>query len=124
SSSLDQLIYRHKNRLEMLCTKFLHNKINLEEYNVLLNDLSKRLNDGLTRVLTAKEQQLFNQARHLELVNPKNVLSRGYAIVKNRKNQVVYSSKDLKQHERLNIVLRDDEVNVIVDKKAWQDELI
>jgi len=123
-SAQDQLIDRRKNRLEMLCARFLHNKINLKEYNVLLNNLSKRLNDGLIGKLAAKEQQLLTSARHLELVNPRNILSRGYAIVKNRNNQVVYSSKELKQHERLSIILRDDEVSAIVDKKHHQDELI
>lgn len=123
-SAQDQLIYRRKNRLEMLCAKFLHNKINLEEYNVLLNNLSKRLNDSLTRALAVKHQQLLTSVRHLELVNPRNILSRGYAIVKNQNNQVVYSSKELKPRERLSIVLRDDEVGAIVDKNHYQDELI
>jgi exodeoxyribonuclease VII large subunit len=123
-SALNQLVYRRKNNLQMLCAKFVHNKINLEESRALLENLSRQLSSNMDRVLTAKTRQLQVSSRHLELVNPKNILSRGYAIVKNQENHVIYSSKDLKQYERLNIILRDDEVNVIVDKKAHQDELI
>ncbi|MCE3269085.1 MAG: exodeoxyribonuclease large subunit, partial [Burkholderiales bacterium] len=123
SAALERLLYQRKNRLEIVYAKLLHNKINLEEHNALLNRLYKQLNNTFSQLLASKEQKIFNVARHLELVNPRNILSRGYAIVKNKNNQIIYSSNDLKQYEKLNIILRDDEINVIVEKSSFQDKL-
>ncbi|MCC2645913.1 MAG: exodeoxyribonuclease large subunit, partial [Burkholderiales bacterium] len=122
-AALERLLYQRKNRLEIVYAKLLHNKINLEEHNALLNRLYKQLNNTFSQLLASKEQKIFNVARHLELVNPRNILSRGYAIVKNKNNQIIYSSNDLKQYEKLNIILRDDEINVIVEKSSFQDKL-
>ena len=69
---------------------------------------------------------LINLGRNLDLVNPTNILSRGYAIVKNKRGMVVRGSQDVKHHERIEIVLLSNNVSAIVDKNynSQQDELI
>lgn len=115
-SSLNQLISRRQNRFDMFCTRLLRSKINQDGYNIRLDSLSKRLKNSISSILAIKAGQLLAQSRHLELVNPKNILSRGYAIVKSSSKKVVYSSDDLQDHERIYIILRDDQINAVVDK--------
>lgn len=115
-SSLNQLISRRQNRFDMFCTRLLRSKINQDGYNIRLDSLSKRLKNSISSILAIKAGQLLAQSRHLELVNPKNILSRGYAIVKSSSKKVVYSPDDLQDHERIYIILRDDQINAVVDK--------
>lgn len=115
-SSLNQLISCRQNRFDMFCTRLLRSKINQDGYNIRLDSLSKRLKNSISSILAIKAGQLLAQSRHLELVNPKNILSRGYAIVKSSSKKVVYSSDDLQDHERIYIILRDDQINAVVDK--------
>lgn len=123
---LMQLLDKRRSRLELLCSNLSYNKISLTKYELTTSSLMKRLTAGLNNLLISKNRDLGIQARHLELVNPGNVLSRGYAIVKNRNNKVIYSSNELSSHERIHIVLRDDVMSAIVDKKhnPNQDELL
>ena len=110
------LTYRKRNNLTILYNGLLHNKINLSEHKFLLASLEKRLHGGMSSTIARKNQLLLSESRHLELVNPKNVLSRGYAIVRNKNNQVIYASNQLQEHQKISIILRDDEINAIVDK--------
>lgn len=114
-SSLNQQICLRKNRLELLYTKLIHSKVSLDEYNTLLSTLSKRLDSSIEVMLAAKRQQILMQTRHLQLVNPSNILSRGYAIVKDQNHQVVYMASKLKPLERISIMLHNGTINAIVD---------
>jgi exodeoxyribonuclease VII large subunit len=125
-NELEQLLYKRNSRLQYLSSKLSSKKINLEQHGLVVIHLSSRLNHGINKVLVNKRQQVVSLLRHLHLVNPTNVLSRGYAIVKNRKHEVVYASHDVKDHERIEITLYKDSISAIADLKhnTQQEELI
>ncbi len=66
-------------------------------------------------IYQGKEQKLLLLKTELEALNPKNILSRGYAIVKDEKGKIVKDTKRLKPGERINITLHKGEVNAIIE---------
>ena len=49
---------------------------------------------------------------HINSLNPKNIMKRGYSIVYNKKDQVVKDVKNIKDKEKLNIKLYTGEIEV------------
>ena len=125
-NELSQLLYRRNAELQYLGSKLDVRKMNLGGHKLVVEHLLSRLKQGMNKILDNKNQQQVNLLRHLYLVNPTNILSRGYAIVKNRKHEVIYSSDDVSHNERIEITLYKDSLSVIADKKhnPKQDELI
>lgn len=123
---IKQLISSRRQRLDYLRAKFDTRHLNLSSYQIQLLHLHDRLNKATKQVLINKSAQLTTVERDLELLNPHNILSRGYAIVKNKRGNVVQSSNDVVHNERIELVLRNDSLSAIVDKKynANQEELI
>jgi len=113
-------------KLNQLEAAIRRNKPELSQYLQQLKHLRDKLTLGYKNLLREKDNKLNNLTHHLELVNPYHILSRGYAIVRNKDGKVVYSSKDIKQHERISIMLKEEQLSAIVDKKhdKQQDELI
>jgi exodeoxyribonuclease VII large subunit len=50
--------------------------------------------------------------RELVLLNPKNILDRGYSIIQNSKGEIISKVIDLKQEDKLTIILSDGEVKI------------
>lgn len=87
----------------------------LEQSRVSLNNLSKShilLNPLNLFIKHNNSLELF--INKLELLNPLNVLSKGYSVTKS-KGKVINSSKDVKINDKLNIKLLDGEVEAIVE---------
>ena len=84
------------------------------------------LQSSFRQLLRRQTTHLDSLERQLNLINPSNVLARGYAIVKNKSGNVVFSSEDVAHHERINVILSKDVISAIVDKKhrEEQEELI
>ena len=50
--------------------------------------------------------------RKLELINPMNVLKKGYSIIKNEENKSIKSIKDIKDLKSIKLVLADGEIDI------------
>lgn len=82
-----------------------------------LSTISQRLNTALTHRLENKQQQLEKLAAALHAISPLSTLERGYAIVKNKQNNlIVRDAKQLKLKDRLNITLQNGNLDCTVDK--------
>lgn len=80
------------------------------------------LNRQLLRILAEQEQRLKQLAAHLHTMNPKNVLSRGYAILfHEKKDSVILSSKSLSNGMRICALLHDGEIEAMVDNVSPHD---
>lgn len=125
-TSMKQLVNNYITMLNLYKSKLAQGKVNILPYQKQLKNLEDRLSRATTLLVQRKNQQLTNIYRHLDLVNPSNILARGYAIVKNRQGRVLYSSSDVKHNERIEVILKTDKLSAIVDKnyKVEQDELI
>ncbi|MFN8771304.1 MAG: exodeoxyribonuclease VII large subunit [Neisseriaceae bacterium] len=125
-SLIIKVIVQNKAALQLLQLKLDPKKINTLGLNNKLNHLSNRLNLGITNKLRIVKNKLANITTQLELLNPHNVLNRGYAIVRSIDGKVVCKDKDVKHHQRVEILLKEDTLSAIIDKKynSEQTELL
>jgi len=65
--------------------------------------------------------ELFNQTRLLQSLDPKGVLQRGYAILKDSRGKGLVSAAQLKPGQEVAVVLRDGEVGATVTRAGKQE---
>ena len=92
---------------------YMQNKEKLNLINLNLNKIIKRkLEDNVDELRTLMEK--------LELVNPLNVLKRGFSLTY-KNNKIIKSVKNVKKDDILNIKLKDG--NIIVNVKEINNEI-
>jgi len=116
AKSMLRLFDGYSNKLNMLNMRLNIRKINLTQFNNKLNILNSRLYVAVAQLTKTKNAQLEVLCRNLELVNPSNILSRGYAIVKNESGVVMLSENDVIQHEMLEITLHHGKIGAVAEK--------
>lgn len=67
--------------------------------------------------------RLEKQAALLEAVSPQHILERGFSVVKNSRGQVICSTANLKQGQKLHITFADGETDVRVTGETGQPDL-
>lgn len=80
-----------------------------------INDLKLELDDEVHQLLKDKKDDLSSYKKQLELINPKNILSRGYAIIRND-NEAIKSIDDVKENDKISISVKDGEIETNVTK--------
>lgn len=126
NEKINNLVKRNLVKVSYCENKLSLNRINFTKYKDSLINLEVHLRNALKYKCIQKNNTLTSLDKTLYLLNPENVLSRGYAIVRNRDGKVVSSNKIVKNHERLNIQFKDNQISVISDKNynPLQKELI
>ena len=100
---LDTIQDRYNNYILNKLDKYKQNLINLENNHILVNP---------TILYKDKKQYLYNLIEKIEIINPLNVIKRGYSLVYNDK--LVKSVKQVKKDDKLNIKLSDGNIDVLV----------
>lgn len=110
-----QHVALEKSRIEALQGRLVH------AATQTINRAHQRLDESYTKIALRTDSQfarrqkklaLFKQS--LELLNPKSVLSRGYALTTDQDGRIVMSKKSLKKGDELMLTLSDGDVTVIV----------
>lgn len=83
------------------------NKIN--KYDDLINQFSNKIFEVNINEIDKKETMLFNMTDKMVLLNPFNIMKKGYSIVYKEDN-IVSSSKDLKSEDEIMIKMSDGDV--------------
>ncbi len=73
------------------------------------------INSRKEEVYKEKEQKLSLLTAEIEALNPRNILSRGYAIVRDDKGRIIKDAERLKDGERISITLHKGEVNAVIE---------
>ena len=81
-----------------------------DSYNDKLISLKQLLNVKIENLLSKVEKRLDYQKRSLELLNPNNILNKGYSIVTNQKGEVVSSVSQVNDDDLLSIKLSNGKV--------------
>lgn len=81
-----------------------------DSYNDKLISLKQLLNVKIENLLSKVEKRLDYQKRSLELLNPNNILNKGYSIVTNRNGEVVNSVSQVNDDDLLSIKLSNGKV--------------
>ncbi|MFA5040083.1 MAG: exodeoxyribonuclease VII large subunit [Bdellovibrionales bacterium] len=64
---------------------------------------------------TRKSNQFENRSAGLELLSPRAVLGRGYALVQDAKGRIVAASKQIKSGDKLSVEFHDGKTNVVAE---------
>ena len=72
--------------------------------------------NNLTNKIPISREQLAGYNRILNSLNYKNILKRGFAIVRDEAQSIIPNKKLAEQKKKLNIVFSDGELNVINEK--------
>lgn len=123
---MQQLRLKHQRHLDLLLTKLIARKPELVNKVNKLAYLQDNLIKQFDKKLSFYQVRLVNLISQLELLNPQNILLRGYSIVRDKSGKVITQANELVNKQRLDIVLKDGQVNVIVDKSTsiYQQELL
>ncbi len=79
-----------------------------------LDDMSFRMKRVMDNVFIHEKNKVKNLKSHLEAFNPQNVLKRGYTMVK-RGNKVIVSSKELFNHDKIELTFHDGKLGAKVE---------
>ena len=121
-SKLSQLRWQ----LDLYQSKIVQLKPDIEPQTARLEQLKLRLVRSFNSVYKDQQIRLSNCIHNLNLLNPHNVLTRGYAIVRDNNGKLIQSIKQAKHHAKIAITLSDGQVSAIVDKQnsPEQSELL
>ena len=79
-----------------------------------INRLNANLNDALTNSVAILDKSIKNKAEHLESLNPKNILKRGYTITLNSDNKIIKDINKVNKNEEIKTILSNGELISIV----------
>jgi len=92
-------------------------KTNIRDFKNKYMSISKDIDRSTQKVILNKENKLTLQTGLHDALGHNNVLKRGFAMIKGKKENIVRRSKDAKKEEGLVIhFFNDDKLNVKVDK--------
>jgi len=131
---LDHLDIRLKRSIQGILQVYRH-KITLRRDRLLrqhpreaLAHQRQRLNDAINQISKAASRQLKEKVSHteqtmhlLDAVSPLKILSRGFSVIRDDKNQVVKSIASVTPGENLRASLIDGELNIEVTKITKTD---
>ena len=80
--------------------------------NNQLTLLNKNINNRFMHMIKENDTKIKYLKNNINLLNPKNIMKRGYSIVYNKKDQVIKDVKNIKDKEKLNIKLHTGEIEV------------
>ena len=78
-----------------------------------LSSLSADINSSIKRIIENNGKRLDTLKIKLELLNPKNVLDKGYSILY-KDGKIVKNTKDIVLDDNLNVIISDGNIDVIV----------
>ncbi|MCU1329653.1 MAG: Exodeoxyribonuclease large subunit [Bryobacterales bacterium] len=81
-----------------------------------LNDAGFRLGTSIRRLLTAQRRKVDNCRSSLESLNPRAVLSRGYAIVLDAEGRVVKQAAQAPEGMRVRMLFERDSVRALIEE--------
>lgn len=103
------------NASKTLKISFLSKKIELLRNQLFLSN--KNNNRSMYEIISINESKLKLQEGLLDVLSHNNVLRRGFALIKNKKNKIIRKSKGLKENDDLIIEFyNDDKISTKVTK--------
>ena len=90
----------------------------IKTQNILINNLSKRIQTSMLRYIESCQNKVESLEQSLILLNPNEILSRGYAIAFNKNNKAITNVEDISLNDKIKIKLHHGLVNTSVTDKT------
>ena len=88
-----------------------------DSYYEKINNYSIKNNNLFTNYILNLDNKINKFKLLADSSNPYNILNKGYCIIKNENNEIIYNSNLLKKEGNNKIIFKDKEVNVTIIKK-------
>ena len=110
------LISNNKNKLERLSDNLNNNNpiSKLDLMHDKVNSLFNNLNRGISQKIQFNINLLAKLYKNIEILNPLSILDRGYAIIMNKKDEAIKSTKKVAKGEKLKARLSDGLIDIEV----------
>ena len=90
----------------------------IKTQNILIENLSKRIQTSMLRYLEMYQNKVESLEQSLILLNPNEILSRGYAIAFSESNKAITNVEDISLNDKIKIKLHHGQVNTSVTDKT------
>ena len=90
--------------------KSLNTEEKIKHNSEKIKQLEKMVNNAIINIIKFKLNKLTNIHTKVELLNPRNILNKGYSIVKIN-NKIIKSKSEVKINDKLDIFLNDGIIN-------------
>ena len=90
----------------------------IKTQNILIENLSKRIQTSMLRYLEMYQNKVESLEQSLILLNPDEILSRGYAIAFSENNKAITNVEDISLNDKIKIKLHHGLVNTSVTDKT------
>ena len=90
----------------------------IKTQNILIENLSKRIQTSMLRYLEMYQNKVESLEQSLILLNPNEILSRGYAIAFSESNKAITNVEDISLNDKIKIKLHRGLVNTSVTDKT------
>jgi len=114
---MDRLIHTHAQRLDYLAKRLVSPMQKIQAAQAHLRQLSLRLAAGGERQLRFHQHRLQSLSDRLNLLDPSQVLSRGYAIVKDAQNAVVSDVHQLSHQQLIHITFANGDIQAKIHQE-------
>lgn len=95
--------------------------LTLQRKRMRCNELYQQLHNQITTVLRSQNQSLRLHTQQLQVLNPRQVLGRGYALVTDAQGSVLTGIKQIQEGQQLQLEMQDGCVQVEVTEKNKED---
>ena len=96
---------------------FQRPEVLLQERRQLLDDKTDRMTKAFTHLLEQKKQKLITQAQRLDALSPLQVLSRGYAVCRDRDGHVITDAETVEIGGELSVIVSKGTLRATVTDK-------
>jgi len=105
-------------RIDQYEKRLLSPQEKIKTQNILIDNLSKRIQTSMLRYLESYQNKVESLEQSLILLNPIEILSRGYAIAFNKNNKAITNVEDISLNDKIKIKLHHGLVNTSVTDKT------
>ena len=101
---MDNGLQAHSQTLDYLVRRLISPTQQIENKTNQINQLKHRMDIGLQRHLHTYHLQVLSLKNSLQQLNPHNVLSRGYAMVRNEAGDMIHNAQQLKAGNAVQLI--------------------
>ncbi|NGX56121.1 MAG: Exodeoxyribonuclease 7 large subunit [Candidatus Anoxychlamydiales bacterium] len=118
-SKMDTILQRKKEALEIRKKQLNSIKPNNQIINLQenLSIIKKRLYLAINNTLDIHKERFIKLKNHLNDLNPKKLLKKGYSILYNKDSSIILSKQDVNINENITAIVSDGKIITKVEKK-------
>ncbi len=102
--------------LDYLARRLISPSQQIEQQKQQLVHATRRLQSAMTQLLATKQQNLLRLSQNLQHLNPRAVLTRGYALVQNQNGAIVSTSEQLNKGDQVKLTFGIGSADAIINK--------